>query len=333
MNTYSSYFIMVFFASSVLFLLVIVGIATGLGLQDVNTARLSQAVNSVNCIISFYYGWKLLPGVAPRHMLKQGENILLQGFKQNWNTAMRINRFYKRSLRWFLLGIVFAEAAANAFTVVSVVFLNDQLKMSSSQIGIFFLIVLIAIVPGGKVSEYVTAKTDPNKSIRLSILALFIVSVIGAPLLNKDNVFPWAYIWGVIVGVLLGWYYQVEQLLLSLTIPTGQEGELSGFFVYCSQILAWLPPLVFSVLVENDVDQAVGIIAVSAFCLVAVAIFSLCAPWDELLDEVHNNELHREYVKALEAQEEIIVHGEDDEDNTSFKDAPEETQQDESGEQ
>jgi Na+/melibiose symporter-like transporter len=62
---------------------------------------------------------------------------------------------------------------------------------------------------------------------------------------------------------------------------------------YCTQILSWLPPLIFTLLVQHDVDQKYGVIAVSFGFGVAVLLLSCTASWDEILAEAGNNkDLH-----------------------------------------
>ena len=65
---------------------------------------------------------------------------------------------------------------------------------------------------------------------------------------------------------------------------------MSGFYVYCSQIIAWLPPLVFSILVEAKVDMGFGVIAISGFAIIAVALLSMAAPWPEILADIENEQ-------------------------------------------
>jgi hypothetical protein len=61
--------------------------------------------------------------------------------------------------------------------------------------------------------------------------------------------------------------------------------ELAGFFVYSHQILAWLPPLIFTGLVEADVSQTYAVISVSGFFLIALGILRFASPWDVILRE------------------------------------------------
>ena len=61
--------------------------------------------------------------------------------------------------------------------------------------------------------------------------------------------------------------------------------ELAGFYVYCTQILSWLPPLIFTILVEADVSQTYAVVAVSSFLLVSITSLQCAAPWEDILEE------------------------------------------------
>jgi len=49
--------------------------------------------------------------------------------------------------------------------------------------------------------------------------------------------------------------------------------------------VAWLPPLLFSILVEADVSQTIGVISITAFFGIAICCLLCAASWDEILKE------------------------------------------------
>jgi MFS-type transporter involved in bile tolerance (Atg22 family) len=188
-------------------------------------------------------------------------------------------------LRWFLLAVVFANAGANAFTVVAVVFLGDHLGMSGQEVGIVFLITLVASIPGSFLGSIVTKRTNPNTSWKIDLFLFSLVTFGGSFALSGPDRSYLAYVFGVLWGVILGWFYSTQNLFFSLVLPKGQEAELTGFFVYCSQILVWLPPLVFSAMVEAGVKQTWGLMSLIIFFAIAIGFLSLVAPWPEVLQE------------------------------------------------
>ena len=108
---------------------------------------------------------------------------------------------------------------------------------------------------------------------------------IGGSIILDNSPKELSYIWGIVIGVFLGWHYPTEGLIFSMCLPQGREAELSGFFVYCTQILGWAPPLAFSALVEADVSQTYGVWSVTVFIVIAIAIMQAMAPWPEVLEE------------------------------------------------
>jgi len=97
-----------------------------------------------------------------------------------------------------------ATKGANAFTVVSVVFLDDHLKLNGSEIGIVFLASLIATIPGAKVGSIITKRTNPNASWKLSMVTFCVMTFAGSFAL-KPALSYLAYVWGALWGFILGY--------------------------------------------------------------------------------------------------------------------------------
>jgi MFS-type transporter involved in bile tolerance (Atg22 family) len=269
-----------------LYLITIIALAIALGFSDddVKTAQFSQAVNTVWVAIGFWVGWRRLPTVPAVQKLPAGRTLVGQGFRQVNRTIVKLNRDFKKGLRWYFLGLVFAQAAVNSFTVVSVVYLDEHLGLSGTEIAIFFVVTLIASLPGARMGAWITHKINPSRSYRLVMLCLIVVTMIGSVLADVTNKYV-AYGWAVATGVLLGWFYPVEGLYFSMALPKSQETEFSGFYVYSTQILGWAPPLLFAGLVELDISQTYGVWSIALFLVIAIGILSCAAPWSEILVE------------------------------------------------
>jgi len=84
------------FSAQALFLIVVIALSGGIGLDDVRTGMLSQAINVVWIFIGFFFGWKVLPSRPSRHELPDHHNIWTEGFKEVWRTAKSINRYVCR---------------------------------------------------------------------------------------------------------------------------------------------------------------------------------------------------------------------------------------------
>mmetsp|Transcript_14349 Transcript_14349/g.23229 ORF Transcript_14349/g.23229 Transcript_14349/m.23229 type:complete len:543 (+) Transcript_14349:110-1738(+) len=292
MNSFAAIFTMTQFSSEAIFIVVVTAFGIGLNLDTVQTAMVSQSVSVLWCLLFFTTSWWYFPKRPARHSLEgsKQKSILMAGFYQNYKTAKLIWTKYRKGLKWYLLALMFADSSASAMVTVSVTYLSDTVGLTSTEIGIFFLVALIGTIPGSKMGSMVTAKTNPNTSWKMSQLFLTIVTIIGAVTMEDINgPKELSFIWGLVVGILLGWFYHTESLFFSMCLPKGQEAELAGFFVYCTQILSWLPPLLFTILVENDISQKYGVIATSFGFLVGAVLLSCTGSWTEIVEEADRN--------------------------------------------
>lgn len=156
--------------------------------------------------------------------------------------------------------------------------------MNGAEVAFFMFITLLASLPGSLLAAKVTGRTNPIRSWQIGISCLIVVTI-GGSIIVDNAPKEIAYAWGLFLGLFLGWHYPTEGLIFSMCLPEGREAELSGFFVYCTQILGWAPPLIFSALVEADVNQTYGVWSVNIFLVVAIAMMQSMAPWPETLAE------------------------------------------------
>ena len=75
-----------------------------------------------------------------------------------------------------------------------------------------------------------------------------------------------------------------------MCLPRGQEAELAGFYVYCTQILGWLPPLLFTICVQADIPQKYGVIITAFGFVVSVLLLSCTGSWEEIVAEADKNQ-------------------------------------------
>lgn len=219
-------FTMTQFGSQCLFLIVVIALSIALGLDDVITAQMSQGIDVLWTGTFFYLGWRLLPNVPPRHILPEGRWLLTEGFFRVYHTAKEIQQKYKRGLRCYFVALIFAESAVNAFTTVAVVFLDEQIGLSGTEIGLFFLVTLLFSLPGSKIGAFVTARTNPNTSWQLAMFSLMLFASGGAIVLDYIPTML-SYVWGAGIGIFLGWFYPVENLFFSMILPKGHEAVCS----------------------------------------------------------------------------------------------------------
>lgn len=303
MTNFTSIYVITQFLASLVFLLLVSIVAMLAGFDDVTTGQFSQAINVVWVGLAFFYGWKLLPEVPALQTPPEGRSLAVAGFVKLWETTKGINKHYGGSVRWYFLAVIFAEAGYNAFTVVSVIYLSEVIKMSGGEIGIVFAIVYVASFPGSRIGAFVSRKTNPVMSWKINIVIFSIFTISGGFVLINPSRKILTYIWSILWGMGLGWFYPTENLIFSMILPRGQEAELTGYFVYCTQILVWLPPLVFTTINEVGIHMKYALMSLVIFFAIALALLMCMDPWDTVLETVTAaNQMNKEIRKTDEEE-------------------------------
>jgi MFS-type transporter involved in bile tolerance (Atg22 family) len=76
--------------------------------------------------------------------------------------------------------------------------------------------------------------------------------------------------------------------MLSMICPVGQEAELSGFFVFSSNILVWLPPLIFTAMNESGISMQWGLMSLVIFFAFGIGLLSFMDKWENIRSERNN---------------------------------------------
>lgn len=290
---YSSLYYIVLFGHQVIFLVIIAAIVLIWSTDSVLTAQISQAIDVIVTgayfVVTFYYFTKK----EAKAKLPEGSNLCGAGFTQVFRTAKGLYQHYPKTIGNFFLGCVFSEAAINSFSAVSVTYINEVLKFDTMKTTILFLIILLSTLPGSYFANWLSNKTSVMLSFKIQIVSFIIVNFAAFLILTDPSKTIEAYICGVFWGFHLGWYYPLEKLIYSVIIPEGQESELAGFFLYCTQILAFLPPLVFTIMNEAGVNLKWAGIHLNAYLFVGLVFFQIMLPWDECLEAAKVNEMRK----------------------------------------
>jgi MFS-type transporter involved in bile tolerance (Atg22 family) len=79
--------------------------------------------------------------------------------------------------------------------------------------------------------------------------------------------------------------------MYTFIIPRGQEAELAGFFLYCGQILTWLPPLIFTIMNEADINLSWAGMTLNVYMIVAIVLWWCMKPWDQCVADAKMNKI------------------------------------------
>mmetsp|Transcript_32631 Transcript_32631/g.50662 ORF Transcript_32631/g.50662 Transcript_32631/m.50662 type:complete len:225 (-) Transcript_32631:35-709(-) len=163
---------------------------------------------------------------------------------------------------------------------------REEVKFDAIQVGIVFATALITSLFGSFIGAVVTSKTNPRVSWIWCLVYFVVVTLGGAFALAEERAYL-GYVWGALWGIGLGWFYPVENLMFSMCLPKGSENEMTGLFIYTNQILAWLPPFVFTVIIEAGQNTRWGFMSLILFQGIGIGFLMCMSSWAEVLEETN----------------------------------------------
>ena len=268
LTQYNTQLIVIMYISTILFLIQVLGWSALLQVKenDVGTARISQILTTLTSAVFFFWTWRHFFRDRPAlSQVPPGHSVWTCGFAKVWDTWKRIRRQYQ-SLQWFMLSILLAEAGQSALITVATTFMTQVLQMTANEIGVTFLLVLLAGIPGSYLGAWLAVRFhNPVTSAKLCDLFVTLVTTVAAVSLTRPEQKHWVYLLGPLWGIGLGWLPPIHTSIFMSIIPKGQEAELMGMYLLCGQLLAWLPPLLFTMLNEMGVDMAWGMSSLNLF--------------------------------------------------------------------
>jgi MFS-type transporter involved in bile tolerance (Atg22 family) len=242
------------------------------------TARISLIVTFVAQILCYGIAWTRLFGPRKANKASQIERklesdsnrciSLTSGMHSLKRTIFEVFK-QRPEVRYFLFFRTFAQPAVYALTATVLSYLNERINLSSRDLGITVMIVLVLTIPGNWLAHFSMNKYDPLSSLRICILIWSVFPLIFALAITHPNhqarLFALATIW----GLLTGWKEPVDKTILCACVPSGIEAEMMGLYVFASQILSWVPPLVFTLMNENGISMKYGLSSFGGYLLLA----------------------------------------------------------------
>jgi len=175
----------------------------------------------------------------------------------------------------------------DGFTIVVVTYLKVSLLLESTQIAIILAIVLVASIPGCICAHLIASKFTPITALKFTLVYAIVLNICVFEWLHEQMFFE-VCISAIGWGLSFGMIYPLLHLVFSIIVPKGQGAELSGFFIYCTLILAWVLPLGATILNEYSDLRWIG--ALFGGCMFIGLIFiSAMLPWDECVDAAKVN--------------------------------------------
>jgi len=199
--------------------------------------------------------------------------------------------FRQRSeVRYFLIYRAIAYPANAALIAATISYVNDQIQISSRDLGIAVLIILACAIPGNRISLSLMEKFDPLRSLKLCILIMTILPCMVSILVSKPGHEYRLYLVSILWGLLLGWKEPSEKTVLCNLIPPGIEAEMMGLYVGAGQLLMWMSPLIFTVMNENGVNLRITIASFGVYFLLGFLSLLFMGTFEDVTEGTKSHE-------------------------------------------
>lgn len=278
MTHYNSQFFVRQYGAQILYtlLLIISGLVRGTNKTVGSTVFTAKVAAGTACGFGLFflsYTWLFLFRKRPAlSKVPDKQTLLNTGFIQVRNTSRKIFREYN-ALRWFMISLLFSpEAGAGIVLAIAVSFFTIEMGFSGQQIAYITLILMVATIFGAMFSKYLCRKINPLNTYRSGFVFLSVCWGITVAVLDGPAKANAAYGLCSTWGFAMGWIYPSQRVLFCTLIPKGQETEMMGLFSFCNQILGWLPPLLVTILNQNNIKLRFGMLVVPAFCMISVTL-------------------------------------------------------------
>ncbi len=300
------------YVSVILFMVYMLGMIQAFGfdgddvlLDDLPAARLACASALVVSVPCYLWTWtSLMKQRDASHALPEGSSLSTIGFVKVLKTSKQLLTKY-RALMWFFVNVSLVEACQSNLAIIGLTYMTDTLLMTVNESGIAILALFLFGIVGSIVGKYSVSCMNPIRSNMLCQVFTGIITGVAALIVTGPGQQMRAYVMAAGWGVGVGWKNVVERFALCKIIPKGQHTELMGFYLFSSQVLAWLPTLIFTVMNEAGISQRLGLLMLIAFFGGGMLALSMMGSYDEA---VHLAEIESDAVVNDDDVVSIVFH-------------------------
>ena len=251
------------------------------------TARDAASLALVIGALCFGYAWTFLFRKRPAlTKVPKGATLLSTGFRQVATTSKKIWKDYV-ALKWFMISLLLSpEAGTGVVQSIATTFFVTTMEFTGLELAKSGLILLAANLPGSMFSKWFCTKFNPLNSYRAGLSMLGLCIAVSCAVFTGPERRGAVYWLSSVTGFAMGWTYPSQRVLLVSLIPKGQETEMMGLFTFMGQIIGWLPPLLYTILNENGVNQRWGLAIIPVFCISAVILTLPMGSYEDAVERV-----------------------------------------------
>ena len=153
--------------------------------------------------------------------------------------------------------------------------------MSANEIALVFLVVLITGIPGCYLGGYLSVRfASPILSGIICNLGIIVVTTAASFVFTGPETKHMALLFSSLWGIGLGWLGPVDLTIFMNLMPNDSRTEFMGIMTLATDILSFLPALVFTVLNEAGFNMAWGLASLNLFFASAILCWAQIGDYD-----------------------------------------------------
>ena len=207
------------------------------------------------------------------------EDLYLSG--QSLARLIRLIRKDYPALQWLVVTLMFSPSMGSGsyFSIFSTLH-KVLVEMNSAQIGLANLIALAAAMVGAQVAAFVGYRLNALLSFQLSLFCLIVVFACTAWFVHGPQDMATYYFLLAALGMVLGWLVPTERVLYCTLAPSENQSEMMGLLVAVHTALAFIPPLLFSVVTQLGYSMQWAIFSQNILLVCAISASCMIGPFE-----------------------------------------------------
>ena len=185
----------------------------------------------------------------------------------------------------YLLTNLFGATGIIVNIALLTTYLVVQMQMVGSQIVVVYMLVMVTGAPSA--GAYGTChKYFGAKPMYIFLMVFACVCNAALPfLINQPEQVLAVYAFAPVAGCYFGLFFAMQSLIFSNFIPVGEEAGCYGLQAFSSSVIRWIPPLIYSAIVQSTNDHRIAMLHICVF-YVASAICMLFVDFEKGKDDV-----------------------------------------------
>lgn len=270
------------------------------------TIRLAQVAQVVDVLLSSiaFVPTFLHKGLKPRpaqSKLEPGASLFGSAGRQLCTTLKKIFQSYP-ALKWFLISNILVGSVQSAASSIALSFMVDFMQMTTTQTSIAIFLYNTFLIIGAVLFRILSKRFCIFRALKVVILLISISFIIGSIVLRGPDQIWLMFIFIAFWSLILGWILPNTRTIYVTIIPKGQEAEMMGLYLFCSNGFVWIPTLVATSLIGSGVSWSAIIGTLSIYTFLSLVTLTFMGSYSSA--KRHAVEMSEENFSADKAEEE-----------------------------